>query len=49
MFPPYWTHPHQGNKVIKGTKYILMTYLHLGEPIAPYRPDSPIIPIDMVK
>ena len=25
MFPPYWTHPHQGEKVIKGTKYILMT------------------------
>ena len=31
MFPPYWTHPHQGEKVIKGTKYILMTYLHMGE------------------
>ena len=31
MFPPYWTHPHQGNKVIKGTKYIMMTYLHMGE------------------
>ena len=48
MFPPYWTHPHQGNKVIKGTKYILMTYLHLGEYIAPHRPDAPIAPIDMV-
>ena len=32
----------------KGTKYILMTYLHLGEYIAPYRPDAPIAPIDMV-
>jgi len=31
MFPPYWTHPHQGEKVIKGTKYILMTYLHMGD------------------
>ena len=31
MFPPYWTHPHQGEKVIKGTKHILMTYLHMGE------------------
>ena len=31
MFPPYWTHPHQGEKVIKGTKHILMTYLHMGD------------------
>ena len=31
MFPPYWTHPHQGEKVIKGTKYIMMTYLHIGK------------------
>ena len=31
MFPPYWTHPHQGEQVIKGTKYIMMTYLHMGE------------------
>ena len=49
MFPPYWTHPHQGEKVIKGTKYILMTYLHLGEYVAPYRADSPIEPIDMME
>jgi hypothetical protein len=47
MFPPYWTHPHQGEKVIKGTKYILMTYLHLGEYIAPYRADAPIQPLDL--
>ena len=31
MFPPFWTHPHQGEQVIKGTKYIMMTYLHMGE------------------
>ena len=31
MFPPFWTHPHQGEKVIKGTKYQIMTYLHYGD------------------
>ena len=31
MFPPFWTHPHQGEKVIKGTKYQIMTYLHMGD------------------
>ena len=31
MFPPFWTHPHQGEKVIKGTKYQMMTYLHYGD------------------
>ena len=31
MFPPFWTHPHQGEQVKKGTKYIMMTYLHMGE------------------
>ena len=31
MFPPFWTHPHQGEEVKKGTKYIMMTYLHMGE------------------
>ena len=31
MFPPYWTHPHQGNKLKKANtyKYLLSTYLHL--------------------
>ena len=31
MFPPFWTHPHQGEQVKKGTKYIMMTYLHMGD------------------
>ena len=31
MFPPFWTHPHQGEKVIKGTKYTIMSYLHYGD------------------
>ena len=31
MFPPFWTHPHSGEKVIKGTKYQIMTYLHMGD------------------
>ena len=31
MFPPFWTHPHQGEKVIKGTKYQMMTCLHYGD------------------
>jgi hypothetical protein len=31
MFPPYWTHPHRGNKLKKENtyKYLLSTYLHL--------------------
>ena len=30
MFPPYWTHPHRGNKLKKANtyKYLLSTYLH---------------------
>lgn len=28
MFPPLWTHPHQGTKVTKGNKYIVSGYLH---------------------
>lgn len=31
MFPPFWTHPHAGLKPIKGTKYIIMSYLHYGD------------------
>jgi len=31
MFPPFWTHPHQGEKVTKGTKYTIMSYLHYGD------------------
>ena len=31
MFPPFWTHPHKGEKVIRGTKYIIMSYLHYGD------------------
>ena len=31
MFPPFWTHPHKGEKVIKGTKYTIMSYLHYGD------------------
>ena len=37
MFPPFWTHPHSGEKVIKGTKYQIMTYLHMGD-INDYNP-----------
>ena len=33
MFPPFWTHPHAGLKPIKGTKYIIMSYLHYGDTI----------------
>ncbi len=29
MFPPYWTHPHNGEKVKKGNKYIMMSYLRM--------------------
>ena len=32
MFPPHWTYPHAGNKVSKGVKYILGTYLHYIDP-----------------
>jgi len=28
MFPPLWTHPHWGAKVLKGPKYIVSGYLH---------------------
>ena len=28
MFPPLWTHPHQGKKPISGPKYIMTTYLN---------------------
>lgn len=28
MFPPLWTHPHWGSKVISGPKYIITGYLH---------------------
>lgn len=28
VFPPTWNFPHQGNKVKKGEKYILSTYLN---------------------
>ncbi len=31
MFPPFWTHPHAGLKPIKGTKYVIMSYLHYGD------------------
>ena len=31
IFPPFWTHPHQGEKVKKGTKYTIMSYLHYGD------------------
>ena len=33
IFPPFWTHPHSGEKVIKGTKYTIMSYLHYGDTI----------------
>ena len=29
VFPPFWLFPHAGLPVIKGTKYIMSTYLHL--------------------
>ena len=29
VFPPYWMYPHAGLRVLKGTKYIMSTYLHL--------------------
>ena len=29
VFPPYWMFPHAGLPVIKGTKYIMSTYLHV--------------------
>ena len=48
MFPPFWTHPHQGEKVIKGTKYQIMTYLHYGD-INDNNPRSRIIKIARVK
>ena len=28
VFPPFWTHPHRGNPVVSGEKYLLSTYLH---------------------
>jgi hypothetical protein len=28
MFPPLWTHPHQGKKPKSGPKYILTTYIN---------------------
>jgi hypothetical protein len=28
IFPPLWTHPHQGTKVTSGNKYIVSGYLH---------------------
>jgi hypothetical protein len=28
MFPPLWTHPHQGAKVLGGPKFIVSGYLH---------------------
>jgi len=28
MFPPLWTHPHWGAKVLNGPKYIVSGYLH---------------------
>ncbi len=28
IFPPLWTHPHWGEKVISGPKYIISGYLH---------------------
>jgi hypothetical protein len=28
MFPPLWTHPHWGAKVLSGPKYIVSGYLH---------------------
>ena len=31
MFPPFWTHPHAGLKPISGPKYVMMSYLHLGD------------------
>tara|TARA_Y100001947_G_scaffold136799_1_gene125343 strand:+ start:180 stop:809 length:630 start_codon:yes stop_codon:yes gene_type:complete len=33
MFPPFWTHPHAGLKPIKGTKYVIMSYLHYGDTV----------------
>ena len=33
MYPPFWTHPHAGLKPIKGTKYIIMSYLHYGDTV----------------
>ena len=29
IFPPLWTYPHWGEKVISGPKYIVSGYLHL--------------------
>jgi hypothetical protein len=31
VFPPMWMFPHKGNKVIRGEKYLLSSYLHYGE------------------
>ena len=31
MFPPFWSLPHSGLKPIKGTKYVIMSYLHYGD------------------
>ena len=31
MFPPFWTHPHAGLKPVSGPKYVMMSYLHLGD------------------
>lgn len=28
MFPPLWTHPHWGEKVVSGPKWIVSSYLH---------------------
>lgn len=28
MFPPLWTHPHWGSKVLSGPKYVISSYLH---------------------
>jgi hypothetical protein len=28
VFPPFWTHPHEGLPVTKGEKYLMSTYMH---------------------
>jgi hypothetical protein len=36
LWPPGWTHPHRGNPTLKGTKYIITTWLEFidtGHPI----------------